>query len=42
MKRGRLSRFDACKDCIYWKIRQFISRRKENYKRFMITEIDAL
>jgi len=39
MRRGRFDRFDACPDCFYWKVKQFLSRRKENLKRYKETEI---
>jgi len=39
MRRGRLDRFDACSDCFYWKVKQFLSRRKENLRRFKEAEI---
>jgi len=39
MIRSRLDRFDACPDCFSWKVKQYLSRRKENFRRFKETEI---
>jgi hypothetical protein len=39
MRRGRLERFDACPDCFDWKVRRFLSQRKENWERFKNEEI---
>ena len=40
MNRGRLDRFDACRDCFFWKVKKFLSERKENLMRFMKCEVD--
>ena len=39
MIRSRLDRFDACLDCFDWKVRRFLSQRKENWERFKNEEI---
>ncbi|MCK9458696.1 MAG: hypothetical protein M0R80_03590 [Proteobacteria bacterium] len=39
MIRSRFDRFDACPDCFSWKVKQYLSHRKENLRRFKETEI---
>jgi hypothetical protein len=39
MIRSRFDRFNACPDCFYWKVKQYLSRRKENLRRFKEVEI---
>jgi hypothetical protein len=42
MKRKKLDKFDACYDCLKWKIVQFMAARKNAYRRFMQYEIKNL
>ena len=39
MRRNRLDKFDACWDCIAWKIRRLIRNRKEDDELYMKEEI---
>jgi hypothetical protein len=42
MNRSRLDRFDACRDCFFWKVKRFLSERKESLLRFMKCEVDQV
>lgn len=38
--RSRLDRFDACSDCLCWKVRKFLKDRKDAFQNFMKSELD--
>jgi hypothetical protein len=39
MRRKRLDKFGACRDCLAWKIRRMVRERIDAYARYMRAEI---
>ncbi len=39
VSRSKLAKFDACPDCLCWKIKRWLRERRDNYKAYYQAEV---